>query len=57
MTNGEIIFISLVVFGFSFFMIFIVYISIKEAYKKKMKKIGKVEVPQEAFLSVLKVQD
>ena len=25
--------------------------------KKKMKKIGKVEIPQDAFLSVLKVQD
>jgi len=25
--------------------------------KKRMKNIGKVEVPQDAFLSVLKVQD
>jgi len=25
--------------------------------KKRMKNIGRVEVPQDAFLSVLKVQD
>ena len=29
----------------------------QKAGKKRMKKIGKVEVPQEAFLSVLRVKD
>jgi GTP-binding protein LepA len=29
----------------------------QKAGKKRMKKIGKVEVPQEAFLTVLRVND